>query len=202
MTLSTTLLAEAGKLRDSCEEYVAVSMLKQAGLTEQDARVAVAQTLMEKEAAQHISATGIDYDEALRMVKAANINIGTLQNFAPEKTPEEKLADLLEKAASDVSDMEKKAAQTEVLLEKIAALELRVKELQATIDSTPQVVDMPEPITKLAQSGDFTNDDLAALMALPSDLLTKVASVQSPWKMGHGSQPASSGDPFADFLLS
>jgi len=197
MTLSETLKQEAAKLRNNCEEYVAVSMLKQAGMSETDARAAVAQEIMEKEAASHLSASGIDYDEALRMVKAAGVKINSMQNYKPEPSLEESLANLLEKAASEVAPLEKAAQEKEALLQRIA-------ELEAQIDATPQVVDVPEPITKLAERGDFTNDDLSALLSLPSATLTKVASAttQAPWKMGAGSTPASSGDPLTDWLLS
>lgn len=197
MNLSQTLLNKADEIRQSSEEYVAVAMLKQAGFDETTARAEVAQALMEKEAASHISATGIDYDEALQMVKASGVKLAEMVAFKADQTSEETLADLLEKSASEVADLEKAAAQVPALLEKIAQLE-------AMLDEVAGAAPLPEPITKLAQDGTFTQDDLQALMSLPSTTLTKVANSQAsqPWRMGHGSQPATSGDPLMDFLLS
>jgi len=198
MSLSQTLLNKASELRQGSEEYVAVAMLKQAGFDEATARAEVAQALMEKEAASHLQASGIDYDEALAMVKTSGVKISDMGAFKAEKTSEEVLADLLEKSAQEVAELEKAASEVPALLEKIA-------QLQEALAEVPEIQEVPEPITKMAQSGDFTQADLQALMALPSDVLTKVASSQAtqPWRMGKaGSQSSGSGDPLLDFLIS
>ena len=197
MSLSQTLLNKAAEIREGSEEYVAVAMLKKAGFDEGTARAEVAQALMEKEAASHMAASGIDYDEALSLVKMSGVKISDMGSFSAAKTSEEVLADLLEKSASEVAELETAASQVPALLEKIAQLEAMLDEIS---DAAP----VPESLTKLAQDGSFTQADLQALMQLPSDTLTKVASshASQPWRMGKGSSPASSGDPLLDFLTS
>lgn len=196
MNLSTQLKNKAQEILNSSPELVAISMLKQAGLSDEQARLEVAQHEMEKQATSALVAGGIDYDEAVKLVKVANVKVSELESFKAEKSAEEILAEDLMKFASQVEALEAKAAEVEQLHTKVA-------ELQELLDSTPEVVDIPEPITKLAKSGDFTNEDLEALLKLPSETLIKVANVnEEPWRMGKAASTGSSNlDPLTAFIL-
>lgn len=197
MKLSTTLMKQAQELRSQSPEYVAISMLKQAGMDDTDARTEVAQTLMEKEAANFLTASGIDYDAAMELVKAAGVKVKDLEAFTVEKSSEELLAETLEKAAGLAEALEERSDDVEVLLEKIAELEARLEETSTIERET-------EPMAKFAQSGAFTNEDLKAMRKLPTDTLTKIASSQEqPWRMGKsaGQNDIGSLDPLAQFCL-
>ncbi len=196
MKLSEFLKGQAKDLRSSSTEYVAVEMLKSAGMAEADARTEVAQKLMEKEAASSLVAQGIDYDQALAMVKAANVKIKDMPSYKPEQSFEEILAFKFEKAAELASELEAKADYAEEMHEKVASLE-------AALETRPEVEDVPEAITKFAQSGEFTFEDLEALRKLPSETLTKVAARDDkPWTMGKAAGAAEATmDPFTAFLL-
>lgn len=197
MNLSEFLTKQASEIRSSAPEVVAMGYLMQAGMTEQDARVTVAQHLMEKAATEALTQKGVDYDAAVELVKVAGIDLKKTAGFKPSLSQEEILANTLEKAASEAADLE---GQLQAALEKIASLEVLVEDLQNGVGETS----IPEPIMKLAQSGDFTNEDLAALMSLPQDTLTKVATTQeAPWKMGKSaSTVGGSSDPLLDFIMS
>ena len=196
MKLSEFLKSQATKLYSESTEHVAVEMLKSAGIDEDTARAEVAQKLMEKEATARLVESGIDYDQALALVKAAGVKIKDMANFKAEQTFEESMAAQFMKAASLAEELEAKAEHAEALFEKVA-------ELEATLDAVPEVREVPDAITKFAESGTFTNEDLEALMRLPSDTLTKVAaSNEQPWKMGKAAGVAEAGvDPFTAFLL-
>ncbi len=196
MNLSTQLKNKAQEILNSSPELVAISMLKQAGLTEEQARLEVAQHEMEKQATSALVAGGIDYDEAVKLVKVANVKVAELDTFKVEKSDEEVLAEELFKFASEVEALEKAASEVQELRTKVA-------ELEEILESTPEIVDVPEPITKLAKSGDFTNEDLEALMKLPSDTLTKIASTaEEPWRMGKAASTGGSNlDPLTAWLI-
>lgn len=196
MKLSEFLKKQANDLYSQSMEHVAVEMLKSAGMSEIEARTEVIQKLMEKEAAASLVAQGIDYDQALIMIKTAGIKIKDMASFKPEISFEETLAAKFEKAAELATELESKADYAEEMHEKAASL-------QAELDSIPEVRDVPEAITKFAESGEFSNADLEALMKLPSDTLTKVASRdEKPWKMGKAAGVAEAAvDPFTAFLL-
>lgn len=197
MKLSTLLQNQAEQLRSQSSEFVAVDMLKKAGMDETKARLEVAQVQMEKEATSYLVSSGIDYDTALQMVKVADIKIKDLTEFKAEPSPEEVLAEVLVKAASLAEELEDKASEVDSLMEKIAELEARLEE-------TPVVEKSPEALTKFAKSGTFTNEDLAAMQKLPTDTLTKLASIQDqPWTMGKGAKvDESTLDPLTQFLMS
>jgi predicted DNA-binding ArsR family transcriptional regulator len=199
MKLSQTLLKQAQELRNTSPEAVAVHMLKQAGLSEDQARTQVAQELMEKEATSSLVSQGVDYDTAIRLVKVADIKISDLTTFTPTKTSEELLAESLEKAAAQIEAMEAELEKVPGLLEKVANLEEQ-------LELHPDEVKMPESLTKLAESGVFTNADLDAMMKLPSETLSKVAASQdtTPWSMGKSAnmQSGKGLDPLAAWILS
>lgn len=197
MKLSEFLKQQATKLYSESTEHVAVEMLKQAGLSEDEARTQVTQRLMEKEATSRLVEAGIDYDQALSLVKQAGVKVKDMPSFKVEKSFEEILAEQFEKAAELASELEVKAGYAEEMHEKVAQLE-------AALDAKPETKKLPEAITKFAQSGEFTNEDLDALMKLPSDTLTKVAARdEQPWKMGKSAGVAEAAvDPFTAFLLS
>lgn len=204
MKLSTQLQKQAREIRAQSPEAVAVEMLKQAGVSEDLARTEVAQKLMEKEAADHLVASGIDYDTAVAMVKVADLNIKDLAEFKPEATVEEIVSGYLTKAASAAEDLEdqiedltEKATQVDALMEKIA-------ELEAQLELVPDNRSSSEPMAKFAKSGAFTNADLEAIQKLPASTLVKMASAQDePWRMGKGAGRAASGlDPIEEFCMS
>lgn len=197
MKLSTVLLKQAEQIRSGSAELTALGILKKAGIDDTQARIEVAQRMMEKEATSHLVASGIDYDAALQMVKVANVRVANLKEFKIEPTSDEVLIAELEKAASVAEQLEAQIADRDALLEKIAELEDQLENA-----STTQQV--PDSLTKFAQSGAFTNEDLQALKALPTDTLTKIASAQErPWTMGGGAgQDVDALDPIAQFCLS
>jgi hypothetical protein len=197
MKLSTLLLKQAKEIRSQSPEVVAVDMLKKAGMSDEQARMEVSQKLMEKEATNYLTASGIDYDTALQMVKVADVKLSSLASFKPEPSTEEIFASQFEKAAELAKALEAKAEEADALLEKVAQLE-------AQIEETPTVETVSEPMAKFAASGTFTNDDLKELMKLSTSTLTKVAAVQEqPWRMGKSAGTAVEDlDPIAQFCLS
>lgn len=193
MTLSLNLLRKAEQFKSLSPSLVALSHLKEAGLSEEDARIELAQDEMEKEAASTLVASGIDYDEALKMVKQAGVRLREIPKFKPEPYFEETIADEFIKVASEVQTLE---TQIETLLTKVA-------ELEAVLDQIPEDARVPEAISKFASSGTFTNADLEELMKVPSETLQKVAAFNdSPWSMGKVSgRKTPPSDPLMDFIL-
>lgn len=191
MKTSELLLKQATEIREGSAEVVAIGLLKQAGLSDSDARALIAQREMEKVAQETLVLSGVDSELATEMVKAASVDISSLSGFIPELTAEEKQAEFLEKVAAEVAALED---QVQALQSQVAELEKSASEYEET----------PEYIQKLASSGAFTSEDLAALKKLPEDTLTKIASSQeAPWSMGHGAgQNASLLDPIAQFCMS
>lgn len=185
MSLSQFLSQQASDLAATSPEFVAIEMLKQAGLSEKDARMQVAQYSLEKSAVEHLVASGIETEKALGLVKAAGVQVADLEAFEPEQSVEERISGILVKAAEQAKELEDQLADA---LEKLAQ----------------SGVETPEYIQKLASTGSFTNADLEALMKLPAETLTKVASAQEePWSMGKGTgMNKSASDPFTEFLLS
>jgi hypothetical protein len=197
MTQISQLLRErTEELRISDPTEIAVQQLiKVAGLSEQDARYEVAQHLMEKEAANYLVATaGVDIEQAVTLVKAANVNVRDLSNFDISVTEVDPTIDLLEKAAQYIDSLESELEAKNEELEKVAQdIE------QHRIDE----IKLPDAIEKLASSGSFTNEDLAALKSMGQEVLTKVASaMDEPWEMGRGSGYARpKTDPLLEFIL-
>lgn len=191
--VANALLVKAAELRESTPELVAIGLLKKAGIEESVARTTVMQESMEKAAMESLTYSGIDAEDAVRLVKAANINIAELQG-ASLVTAEETLADVLEKAAAYIDSQESQ----------INALQGRVEDLEHAVDvaSTPQPA-LPETFTKMASVGAFTFEDLEALKTVPQETLTKMASAfDQPWELGKAAGlSASTGDPLLDFCL-
>lgn len=200
MSLSKKLLEKAAQIRASSATLVAVDLLKQAGISEDVARLEVAQSEMEKTAASTISATGIDYDEALKLVKNAGVKIGDLSAYTPTKSVEEELWESLTKMASEAS-----ALETE-----LESIRTQALGYSARVDSLEKVAerreDQEDPVSRLAQSGEFTNADLEAMLKLGPETLTKVASALDnvqPWAMGRpsGASRPDVTDPMAAFCF-
>ena len=198
--VASALMSKAAELRESTPELVAIGLLKKAGVDEQVARSTVMQESMEKAAMESLTYSGIDAEDAVRLVKAANINVAELQG-ASLVTEEENLADILEKAAAYIEAQE---AQISALETVKADLEVRGVELEkaASAALAPQPA-LPETFTKMASVGAFTFEDLEALKAVPSETLTKMASAfDQPWELGKAAGlSASTGDPLLDFCL-
>lgn len=181
MSLSKNLLRKAAEIRASSATLVAVDLLKQAGVSEEVARMEVAQTEMEKSAAVTMSQTGIDYDEALKLVKNAGIKLTEMANYQPTKSVEEELWESLTKMASEAKVLED---ELETIRTEALGYSARVESLEKVAERRE---DSTDPVARLAQSGDFTNADLEALLKLGPETLTKVASMadqQQPWAMG------------------
>lgn len=195
--VAQTLREQAAELRLT-PESVAIEMLKEAGLSEEDARFEVAQTLMEKEALSALTSKGIDMEEAVKLVKAANINVRELSNIKlePEVDP---MAELLEKAAAYIEKLE---AHIEAVEDHNAELLEEIEKL-ATEKSAPEPK-LPESLNKLASVGAFTNEDLAELQRINPETLTKVASaIEEPWELGTPAGVARpKTDPLLEFILS
>lgn len=189
--LSQTLLQAAETIRLSSPEEGAVELLKQAGYKEEDARLSVAQHLMEKEAISALATAGVDVEQAVSMVKAANINLKDLVSYNHEPEPEHMSVDLLKQAAHAIDSLESEVEHLKEELEK-AASSNTFKEV------------MPEQITKAASSGMFTQEDLLELQKMDGGTLTKIASaMDEPWRMGAGTgRSKPSGDPLSEWLMS
>ncbi|HET8686053.1 MAG TPA: hypothetical protein VFM18_05235 [Methanosarcina sp.] len=200
--VASILRDRASEIRKSSPELVAVDLLKQAGLSEEDARLSVLQQSMEKTAAAELTYKGIDHEEAARLVKAANINVKELQGIVLE-TEEEGLANVLEKAAAFI-EAQDEAIQS--LQEQVANLEKVASDANAAVALAEADRDeVPDAITKLASVGALTFEDIEALKAVPVETLTKVASVMDqPWEMGKaaGASAQAAIDPIAAFCLS
>lgn len=194
--VASILLDRAAELRQSTPEVVALAMLKEAGMSDEDARYAVAQDSMEKVASTELTYQGIDAESAAQLVKAANIDVRTLSGITLI-TEEEAMADLLEKAANyitlqaeQIEDLQRGSVQ--------AAEAVRAAEAdRAAVDA------FPEQITKMASIGALTFDDIEALKAMPSGTLSKIASaVDQPWEFGKAAGMSNqTGDPILEFCL-
>lgn len=203
MSKVSTILLDHAKALSETEESVAVDLLKQAGLTEEDARFEVAQALMEKEAYSALVNKGVDYDEAVRLVKAANVNVRDLGSFSVITEEKSDTVAVLEKAASYITELEsyvasleKKAGDLEEELEKAAS--------QGHVTPEPARQELPAGLNKLASVGAFTNSDLAELQAMSPHILTKIASaVEEPRAMGGPvGRPKPTVDPLVAWLSS
>ena len=189
------LIEEAADLRESTPELVAIGLLKEAGMSNLDARNAVAQDAMEKQAFFELTHNGIDAEEASKLVKAAGINVKDLPGMSTE-TDEERLAEILEKAAAYIEQKDSRIAELERFIADIPEFE-KVAEV---IQPEPRV---EEAMTKIAKVGNLTFEDLEAIRAMPEDTLTKMANaMEEPWQMGHSvGTPHKKTDPLLDFLL-
>lgn len=190
--VATILREKAAELRLT-PESVAIDMLKEAGLSEEDARFEVLQTLMEKEALSGLTDKGIDMEAAVKLVKAANINVRELTNITiePEIDP---MAEVLEKAAAYIDTLEAQVASIETQNSKLN------EDLEKMAAEAPAAEpELPGSLGKLASAGAFTNEDLEELKRVNPEVLTKVASVmEEPWGLG---SPAGMARPQTDPLL-
>lgn len=195
--LSSILRQHAETVRLSTPEAVAVEHLKQAGFTEEDAYLQVAQHVMEKEAASVLAMKGVDHEDAVKMVKAANLNLAELNSFKVqiEANP---TVELLKQAAEYVEALEAQIAGLQSDIEKQAS------EHQAQLEHIDAVAHMPEQLSKIASAAQFTQEDLEELQRVSPELLTKMASaIEEPWGMGNGvgyARPKT--DPLLEFMLS
>lgn len=195
--LSTILKDHAESVRLSTPEAVAIEHLKQAGFSDSDARYQVAQHVMEKEATSVLTMKGIDPEDAVRLVKAANINVAELSSFMLE-ADEDPTVELLQKAAEYVDALE---AQIEGLKFEI---EKQASTFEAQLDRIEHPVQMPEQLSKIASAAKFTQEDLDQLNQVSPETLQKMASaMDEPWGMGNGvgyARPKT--DPLLEFMLS
>ena len=202
MKLSEKLLKKASHLRGVSPTLSAIDHLKQAGMSEDEARMELAQGEMEKSAATHMAGHGIDYDAALELVKVAGVKVKDLTGFQVEKSVDEIAFETLVKSASQVQSLEDRLAQVEAekdaLIEKVAELELVLNEIPEEIPETP------DALTKLAKTTNLTHEDVEALMRVPTETLTKIAaSREAPMSMGRAVGISTSElDPLAQFLMS
>lgn len=194
--LSTILNQHAEDVRLATPEAVAVEHLKQAGFSEEDARYQVAQHIMEKEAASVLAMKGIDPEEAVKLVKAANINVAELSSFVLD-TESNPTVDLLKQAADYVDALEAQIEGLKLQIEKQAL------DYQTHIDRIEHPIQLPEQFNKFASAAKFTTEDLEQLQQVSHHVLEKIATaVEEPWGMGGGvgmARPKT--DPFLEFLL-
>lgn len=193
--VASILRNHAASILQSNADIVAIGLLKQAGMSDEDARYAVLQEGMEKSATAELTYKGIDHEEATRLVKAANINVRELTNVSLV-SEEEALADVLEKAAEYI----------ESLAARVEDLEKSASDLQAVVDQVETSASkpaLPEGISKMASVGALSFDDLEALKAIPQETLEKVASaLEQPWEFGAGAGTSKGfGDPLVEFCL-
>lgn len=197
--LSQTIKEFADKLRHSSAEEVAVDLLKQAGVDETEARYHVAQDAMEKEAYNVLARKGVDHEDALKLIKSANIDLKSITSFSIEPVVDP-MIDVLEKAASYIEFLENEIQGKDDALEKAAE---EIEEVRGMIPVVGEYE--PEAIVKFASSGRFTNEDLEALKAVPEDTLNKMASNfdEPAWSIGgaSGHSDGSDLDPLARFLM-
>lgn len=194
--LSEILKQHAEGIRLSTPEAVAVEHLKQAGYSDEEARYQVAQHVMEKEATSLLAQKGIDHEDAVKLVKAANINVAELASFKVEQI-ENPTVELLKQAAEYVDALELQVLGLQAQIEKQAT------DYQQRIDRAENPVKLPDGFNKIASSAKFTKEDLEQLQTVSTETLEKVASIiEEPWTMGHGvgvARPKT--DPFLEFLL-
>ena len=191
--LAQTLLNAAEEIRLSSPTESAVEHLKQAGYTEEDARLSVAQHIMEKEATEALATAGVDIEQAVSMVKAAGVNLKDLVSYEPEIEQEHMSIPLLKQAAHYVEALEAEVQHLKEELEKAAA------------EKSMHEVDLPESITKAASVGAFTKEDLLEMQRMDQGTLTKIANVMDePWGMGTGAgmPRPKSADPLTEWLMS
>jgi hypothetical protein len=206
--IAEILRLKAEEFKVASPESIAVGMLKQAGIDETEAKYAVAQELMEKEAARKLIDKGVDVVEATKMVKAAGINIRELTDFKIEEFGNEvdSTAELLDKTASYIESLE---TETTVLRSKTEALALEKKAAEDRANgliSEDEFVEKQaaeQHLSKLNKSGAFTYEDLEQLKLIDPTVLQKVAAVMDePATMGSGGGMAhTKTDPLLDFIL-
>lgn len=186
--LSKTLFQAAEDIRLSSPTESAVEHLKQAGFTEEDARLNVAQHIMEKEACSALTQAGVDIEQAVSMVKAAGINLKDLVSYEVEIESEHPSVELLKQAAHYIEALEAQVEGMKEDMQKAAS----IKE-----------VTLPDQFTKAASAGAFTNEDLVELQKIDQNVLTKIASaMDEPWSMGTGTGLARpKTDPMLEWLL-
>lgn len=206
--IAEILRKKAEEFKATSPEAIAVGMLKQAGIDETEAKYLVAQDSMEKEAARVLMDRGVDVHEAVKLVKAAGINVRELATFDVASFGVEEVNDseLLIKAASYIEALETENAALATRTSKLSIEKQAAEERAAGLISEEQFVEKQaadKHLSRLNQSGAFTYEDLEQLKMVSPDVLQKVASItDSVPSMGAGSgMPRSSADPLLDFLL-
>lgn len=174
MKLSEQLLKKAEYFKSRSPQLIALELLKQAGLDEDTAKRELAIEEMEKSAASSLVDAGIDYDEAVRMVKVAGEDTKiTSGNFSLDSFGE--AFDALMKVAGQVAELEaqleQSATENSTLIEKVAAYE------EALNEQVPQVETDPV-LEKVAAAHNLDVEEVSTLKTLPSHLLEKLASGQ------------------------
>ena len=185
------LLNRAEELKAATPEVYAVELMKQAGMEDEEARLAIVQEQFEKSAASELASySGVDIEHAVTLVKAAGKSVKDMPGFVLPKFDFDPTAELLTKAAEYIEKLEARVGEVEEM-QKQAAFE---------------AIKLPEPFEKAAMSGNLTFEDLAELKKMDQELLTKVASMTSvsdePWGMGHPAGVARpKTDPMLEWLL-
>jgi phage terminase large subunit-like protein len=194
--ISTILKQHAEDLRLASPEAVAVEHLKQAGYTEEQARYQVAQHVMEKEATAALTMKGVDHEDAVKLVKAANINVAELKAFQLD-VEADPTVELLKQAADYIDALEAQIAGKDLELQKQAS------SYESRIDRLEHPIQLPEQLNKFASTAKFTREDLEQLQRVSPEVLEKIATaVDEPWGFGSGvgvARPKT--DPFLEFLL-
>jgi hypothetical protein len=201
--VSNTLRSQAKVLRTTPEQVAIETLVKQAGMTEEEAIYAIAQDLMEKEAAAELGRKGFDVEEAAKMVKAAKINVKELANFKIQK-PDMTMADVLEKAAAYIDSLEQNISELE---SETVQLATDLGKMAADLKSMPEPeVKLPKPLEKMAGVLTLQEiEDIKAWEAMNPHLLDKIAiATDEPWGLGKptGKPGAEPMDPLTAWLSS
>jgi hypothetical protein len=199
-TFANQLKSYAQGLYKESPEAVAVGILvKQAGLSEQEATDLVLTSSIEKAACDALAAKGVDNEVAANLVKIANLDISKVKSmFTLERNPAlSEAADVLEKAASYVESLENQIQSMQAEL-------IETSEELDRVSSLYKEAQVSDPLEKIASSGMFTQEELERARGIDADLLQKLASASaSPWEMGGASGRAdiSDADPLTKFLM-
>lgn len=121
----------------------------------------------------------------------------------------EKAAEMMRQACegdSKLTSLKTNAVAFEKAAEYISELETRVVELEKVAEEAAvevQKLDETNPLSKLASFGMFSEEELDMMAQLPTNLVEKVASVNSkPYEMGGAvGVPREKTDPLLEFLL-
>lgn len=176
----------------------------------------ISKLLMQKAAEYRKALSASDSDNSWDLVKSAAIS----QLQAQGVSDAEKVLDELAKKAGlgetrsvansfsfnteeVISLIEKTAAYIDELQAKIESDEDTISSLHEEIEKAASI-DKRDIIDALIERG-FSEEEADSLTALPSETLSKVASLggrDTPWEMGKGARQAEDSlDPFTKFLL-
>lgn len=181
--------AEEIRIASSVTES-AVEFMKQAGIPEEDARILIQTQEIEKQATEALISSGVDVEEAAKLVKAANFNLKDITNYQPIVEDEHPSVELLKQAAAYIEALEADldAKATALSVAETTLEEERGNSIEKIAELTlPNMEDLPEALQRASASGSLSFDDLKQLKGIEPELLNKLASsFESPVGLGAG----------------